>query len=1267
MIKFKIKIFYAWQMTTATRFNKDLISTAISHAIKKLNGNGIFKNVEFVLTQDTKGFPGSPNINESIDSQVAEADIFICDLTNCSGKANDNVLIEYGQAKQAHCLSSIIGVCNTFYGNPEEYLGFDINHNRFPISYFCNSDEDIEEVQKKLSVNLEQAIREIGVSVLENQDWKYRPFFTLTTLKKNFQQYTGQFFTTEKIDEIKHVIYENSTQDGNIRFIGLSGLGKTKITISALEHDELCWGARYCDCNKEEASNIKAAVDSMCQNRDSFYLVLDNCSQELAKIINYILKKNGIQMPVLSIFNDRAETTDAEFNILYLDTNDTETIVRNIIIQRISKDPAAIERLSAFASNNPQMAVLLANAFIKTPNDNLAILSNSEFLDRLLITSSHSDERIVLQSFSLFDFIGVENENKEQLKFLATNENITSLNGTQQTKINLFTSTYKKFLKRQIFEKNGSYAGIRPKPLAWYLLGEWFSNIDSERMLDVINDIQSFEDHSDIMLEAMCHQLAFMNTCQEAVEMLNNICRVHGPFANADVVYTKMGSRLLRAFSEVNPPAVSGCLHKIISNTPTEVLNCFIECRRNLVITAQKLAFDSRTFNEGAEILFYLSLAENERWANNATNSFTGLFSVHLPSTSVNLLERVNFLSSLRNKNNYHTLFIKAIQSALTVDAGFYVGGAEQQGTKHLSNYKADNEEISKYLEQCLSFLLEEINLDIKNADIVFYNSIRSLCRCGFCDLVIDYISRFLDTKKINNDNLLIRLQELMQYDSYFLTSKQKETIKKIEDALKSDDFISSLKYIERDLRNNNLNLDYYKLRELSVEKLSPIIEKFLENHTQWEGYLAEIYKLDSLYISEIGSILAKKLTNDIDASKFFVDISIRIFEELEKYDVQIFLKFIKENSPAIFEYAVLKIKPHTKIHKILFQLYGIRNVSPEDIEILFSCVDTNNSELSLFDSYWQLFNFTDYSDSKLALFFEKLAHYNKSLPIIMSLSETLFMFRRDPFPNTLEFLVQYLCQILREANHEMDKINNLFLLGEPYGKPTDFPNEYISSIYSVIEKLLKNGKQPELAFLINQYLLSRLVTDYSAGNNGYFENLFEVLLERYFDSIWGDMGAAIVSKERKIFQFMSLKTLLGYRDFPYGRSESLINFNENKETISKWCAQNPEIAPKRVAELLKPYDNNDGDIRLTKSSQWLLENYGDDKGVFDALFIACGTYFVQGSMIPKLEEHKRFAEVLIDNKNANVSQWGKQKVKEFEQAIINQRNKEAEEKFLYQ
>ena len=76
-MSFKIKIFYIWQSHTNEEYNKKLISSAINKAIKNLNGKGIFKNVKFDLDHDTKGIPGSPNINVSIETKIPKSDIFL--------------------------------------------------------------------------------------------------------------------------------------------------------------------------------------------------------------------------------------------------------------------------------------------------------------------------------------------------------------------------------------------------------------------------------------------------------------------------------------------------------------------------------------------------------------------------------------------------------------------------------------------------------------------------------------------------------------------------------------------------------------------------------------------------------------------------------------------------------------------------------------------------------------------------------------------------------------------------------------------------------------------------------------------------------------------------------------------------------------------------------------------------------------------------------------------------------------------------------------
>lgn len=1268
-MSFHINIFYAWQLTTKSSFNKFLIKKAIEIAIKNLEGKGKYKDVVFTLDHDTKCIPGSPNINNAIDEKIEQADIFICDLTKCGDSMNKNVGIEYGQAKQAHCLTSIIGICNTHYGDPKDYLPFDINHNRFPIDYSCIDNQQKSKTIAKLSKDIEFAINSIADSVLTNQDWKYPPFFTLRTLEKNFPELSGNYIPSEKTEEIKNIIYDNLTQNNIIRFIGLSGLGKTKIMLSALTQDESHWVIRYCDCGKEEVANIKSSIDQMCLKNDCFYIVLDNCSQDLAKDINYILKKRGIRMPVLSIFNDRTEKTDNAFETIYIDTDDTESIVKNIISTQITADPHIINKLIQYASNNPQMAVLILNAFNTNPNDNLSILSNSDFLDKLLFASSESEERIVLQSFSLFDFIGVEDENKDQLKFIATNENITTLRGSEIYKINIFSETYKRYLTRQIFEKNGTYAGIRPKPLAWYLLAEWLSKIDKDRMLNVINDIQKFEGNSDLLLESMCRQLQFMNTSPVAVDMLNEICGVHGPFANADVVFTKIGSRLLRSFSEINPPAVSGCLYFVISKTSINELKEYYDCRRNLVIIAQKLAFDKRTFKEGADILFLLALAENERWANNATNSFISLFSVFLPGTSVDLSTRIDFLKELQYRDKEKSLFISILKKALDLGSGFFMSGPEKQGTKSLDNYKPTPKEIPAYLEMCLSFLLEEIKLNTKDADKAFCNSINGLCRHGFFKLIFPYINQFLIIKNNKFDYLLEQLQNLLQFDNIFLTNEQKNNVTEIINNLKSDDLISEIKYIEQNLRNNTTTLSYDEMKKKSLLLLTPIAEIFLNSPDKWECYLSEIYKMDSLYISEFGFLLSEKLKADFDKSKYFVITSIHIFELIETNNTQIFLRFIQNNSIDIFNYTVSQLLPSNKLHKILFQIFGIRNITPQDCNILFTCINKNISEIELFESYWQFFNFNESSDLELLFLFNKISsyNYNESLSVIMSLSESLLLFRRSPIPQTINFINTYLIHILKEANKEMKKINKIFISSKVFSKPKKYPINIISCINQVTIQLLKSNTFSDLAKEINSYLLSFFIQNPSASNNGYYETLYEILINNYFDYIWNDLSLGLIAKDNFIFQYINLKNLLGYRDYPHARSKAIIDFSTNKECLSIFCEEHSEIAPKRLAELFQPYYLVNNEVKLSESTEWLINNYGNDKNVFDAFFIACGNYFVQGSLIPKLEEHKKFAELLTISKNKNIAEWAKDMVHNYEKEILTQRKREEEEKFLFQ
>jgi hypothetical protein len=94
-------VFYSWQSDSPTAIHRNLVEDALSRAVRAIRRDDT-ATVEPVVDRDTAGVPGSPAIADSIYAKIAEADVFVADVTIVNPAAperwtlNPNILVELG-------------------------------------------------------------------------------------------------------------------------------------------------------------------------------------------------------------------------------------------------------------------------------------------------------------------------------------------------------------------------------------------------------------------------------------------------------------------------------------------------------------------------------------------------------------------------------------------------------------------------------------------------------------------------------------------------------------------------------------------------------------------------------------------------------------------------------------------------------------------------------------------------------------------------------------------------------------------------------------------------------------------------------------------------------------------------------------------------------------------------------------------------------------------------------------------------------------------
>jgi hypothetical protein len=123
-------VFYSWQSWTDGGINRNFIEDCLERAIKEIRKDDSLR-LDPVIDRDTQGVPGATDIANTIFEKVAEADVFVADVSFVQEETaerrtpNPNVLVELGFALSKLGEGKVVCVLNLATGRIED-LPFDI-------------------------------------------------------------------------------------------------------------------------------------------------------------------------------------------------------------------------------------------------------------------------------------------------------------------------------------------------------------------------------------------------------------------------------------------------------------------------------------------------------------------------------------------------------------------------------------------------------------------------------------------------------------------------------------------------------------------------------------------------------------------------------------------------------------------------------------------------------------------------------------------------------------------------------------------------------------------------------------------------------------------------------------------------------------------------------------------------------------------------------------------------------------------------------------
>ena len=879
-------------------------------------------------------------------------------------------------------------------------------------------------------------------------------------------------------------------------------------------------------------------------------------------------------------------------------------------------DTSDVERVARFAQGYPLMATLIAEQYQKEGRL-LGSIEKRSVVKKLIdgdggVTDA---ERNLLSACSLFDVFGTnEGAARDEAKFIAENVAGSTLTNFDRTLI--------KFTKRQIINRAGRYARLVPKPLALTLAADWWEENSYESQKQLIDNLP------DSLVQSFCIQASYLDSQASVQKFSERLFGSQSPFVHAEELLTERGSKLFRAFVEVNPESTSQALYNVLrSISQDEIHDISGDTRRNLVWGLEKSCFHAGAFEKSAWCMLLLASAENETWSNNATGMFSQLFRINLSGTAAAPNIRFDVLRRALDLNRLEVdmVVLEALDQAISTHGGTRTIGAEYQGTKApLEEWQPDLwQEVFDYWQESFDLMLILLERGDKQKEKVLSaigHSIRGFVNRGRIDMLDAAIKHIVSINGRYWPAALGSIKHAFEYDS---KGMKQEAI----DALNN--------WLEL------LNPDYADLSEkLKIRVINPP----WEHHKGDDGHYIDVAYKNA-------RALGIEVAKDIDSLMPHLDLLVQGDQmKSDSFGYQLALELPDVDQLLKQSFEQLLVVDHANPSFILGIFRGIFERSPEkwqenidklltDERLVFLYPDfirTGGIQESHLEILLQLVRCEAISpNSANSLSYGSVTNGIKPKEI-MEFCLALTELGDKASWVALNVIYMYCfgnkgsIEILQEPLKQL--VSSVPLHKDQKGAVTD-----IHHWQDLAKKLLQEPDQ-KFAIALTKQLIAACRHGLNHGDIwSYTKPLLLDLMREYNDVLWPILGDAIVQANG--MERYWLQQLLDRENSDSNQIPSVLSVVPVESVIS-WCEEQPEFGPSFVASCINILELIDEKQQPSDLFVALLVRFGDDEGMVSALRANISTRGWSGSLVPHLENDKKGLTSLLGHENSNVKLW---------------------------
>lgn len=1037
------------------------------------------------------------------------------------------------------------------------------------------------------------------------------------------------FVYTEELKELSNGIIKNIAESKNLRVIGHSGIGKSRLikeTFNPKSDNPIAISLSRNLVYIDVATHGERELESFIINNTSMngLLVVDNCRESTH--LNLV----GITHSNLKIITIDHSYQTSEMNH-YIIKNDlqlktVEEIFRNKFSAVLT--PTEINKLVELSDGYPKMADHICKSIERDGIDKLDLNLPPEdrintFIKKLIFGHEELDKTTfsIIKAASLFKQFGFIDDSllsladKGSIELVKQqHEVISSLVCIPSVTKQEFYATIVDLKRRMGILKQSRYSYyVVPEPLAANLAAEWITSFNPHEILPFAIKLKESG-----LLDPFCERLTSLNQISKAKSIVDFLLSEGSPFSTAEELNTDTGSRIFRSLVEVNPEASIKVLNKLYYCQPKDFLLKVDKGRKNLVWAIEKLCFRKEVFEDAAKILMGFAVAENETIANNATNQFYQLFHIYLPGTEADLSQRLIILNYglQKNHDDYTILVINALGRGLKYDSFHRMGGAEKQGlARPLIDYQPTRNEIIDYWISIANILhslarSHPSHLDLIKETIVF--AVHPLLLCGQGELLTKIIKdvfsidkklweKTIDKLKWERRNLEDASQILI-IDSLLDFFAPKDLESQIILTITFPSYLSEIGTDgERiDLQQKNAEALAEEISK-DVSLLYPYIQNILTG------------------VQRQGFNFGKRLGEIIPFNEELVAKTVEALKRVEKPFQNVeFLCGLAFNATPLQKRSIIKlIESDKSIVQNIFYLTRVWLPHKEDVYNLFKYVDNKDFDVTIFDNFLYGRVLDSFSVEEVIELTERVYDYKEGKWTALGL---IFQYAKEDkvkWPACIMLLKKMLSNynyILNEGSiHSM--------------------NEYYWA--STVEYILERTGEEEFAATISRQIFDFVFSNDINPSNDTFKNISNLLVKNYFDVFFITLLPALTTCGPANF---NVKELLGSNSF--GHDNVLFSIPGKYDMIFDFAKSFGVEMAEHFLSFMPTSVYVNGQYKLHPLVLRFLDEYGNN----ERIRIQIGSHLGRGGMISSMESYYGQQIILLNeitnHSNSNVRSW---------------------------